>query len=193
MFKGALSFKKLNVHQLCTIAMLIAVTAVLSQISGHLRIGNFSKLSISFISVYIAAAAFGPVAGGVVGAVADIISYVANPTGAYIFWFTLIEFVNGFLFGVFFYRAQFKQEKKLFFIIRTLVCVLCQLAINMFFRTYLLLELGFMSKALGFWGAFIQRFPASFTMTVVKFIVIAALEASIPIFIKTVRKIENKK
>ena len=36
---------------------------------------------------------------GVVGAVADIISYVANPTGAYIFWFTLIEFVNGFLFG----------------------------------------------------------------------------------------------
>jgi len=171
--------------------MLIAVTTVLSMISGHLRIGNISKLSISFISVYIAAASFGPVAGGVVGAAADVISFVANPTGAYVPWFTLIEFVNGFLFGVFFYRAKFETEKKLFFIIRTLLCVVCQLAINMFFRTYLLLELGFMSKALGFWGAFIQRFPASFTMTVVKFIVLAALEGFMPLFIKTVRKREK--
>jgi len=192
MFKGSLKFKKLTVYQLCAIAMLIAVTTVLSMVSGHLRIGNFSKLSISFISVYIAAAAFGPVAGGIVGAAADVISYIANPTGAYIPWFTLIEFANGFLFGVFFYRAKMKPEKKLFFIIRTLLCVVCQLAINMFFRTYLLLKLGFLSNELSFWDAFIIRFPASFSMTVVKFIILAALEGFMPLFIKTIRKRENK-
>ena len=173
--------------------MLIAVTAVLSQISGHLRIGNFSKLSISFISVYIAAAAFGPIAGGVVGAVADIISYVANPTGAYIFWFTLIEFVNGFLFGMFFYRAETKEERKWLFILKAALCVLSQLAVNMIFRTYLLLKLGFLSPELSFKQAFAIRFPASFTMTVVKFLVLLALESFIPLIIKTVRKRENKK
>lgn len=191
MFKSV-NFKKLTVYQLCAIAMLIAVTTVLSMISGHLRIGNFSKLSISFISVYIAAAAFGPIVGGVVGAAADIISFIANPTGAYVPWFTLIEFANGFLFGVFFYRKKIKAEKKLFFIIRTLVCVLCQLAINMFFRTYLLLKLGFLSNELSFWDAFIIRFPASFTMTVVKFVILAALEGFMPLFLKTVRKREVK-
>ena len=193
MFKGALSFKKLNVYQICAIAMLIAVTAILSQISGHLRIGNFSKLSISFISVYIAAAAFGPVAGGVVGAMADIISYVANPTGAYIFWFTLIEFINGFLFGLFFYRSEIKQEKKWFFVVKAVLCVLSQFAVNMIFRTYILLKLGFLSQELTFRGAFLARFPASFAMTVVKFVVLLALESFIPLIIKTVRKRENKK
>lgn len=187
MFKGV-KLKKLSVYQLCAIAMLIAITTVLSMVSGHLRIGNFSKLSVSFISVYVAAAAFGPVAGGIVGGAADIISYIANPTGAYIPWFTLIEFVNGFLFGVFFYHAEIKKEKKLFFLVRTLLCVFSQLAINMFVRTYLLLKLDFMSSELGFWNAFALRFPASFTMTVVKFIVLGALEGFMPLFIKVIRK-----
>lgn len=188
MFKGVLSLKKLSVYQLCTIAMLIAVTAVLSQVSGHLRIGNFSKLSVSFISVYIAAAAFGPLAGGLVGAVADIISYVANPTGAYIFWFTVIEFANGFLFGLFLYRAEIKKERKFYFILKVALCVLSQLAVNMIFRTYLLMKLGFLSPGLSFMQAFAMRFPASFTMTVVKFIVLTALEGFVPMFLKTVRK-----
>ena len=160
MFKGVLRLKKLSVYQLCTIAMLIALTAVLSQISGNLRIGNVSKFSVSFISVYITAVAFGPLVGGLVGAVADVISYLANPTGAYIFWFTLIEFVNGFLFGVFFYRAQIKTEKKLYFVLRALLCVVSQLAVNMFLRTYLLMKLGFMSPELSFLQAFAMRFPA---------------------------------
>ena len=70
---------KLTVKQLCTIAMLIALTAVLSCIAGNLRIGNAVKFSVSFVSVYVSGALFGPVWGGFVGAAADVISHFANP------------------------------------------------------------------------------------------------------------------
>lgn len=187
MFKNSLSLRKLSVHNLCAIAMLIAVTAVLSLVSGHLRIGNFSKLSVSFISVYIAGAAFGAPVGGFVGAAADVISYLANPTGAYIPWFTLIEFVNGFLFGLFFCRNEWEKGKKIFSLMAVL-CVTSQFLVNMFLRTYLLLTLGFLSPELTFWGAFAMRFPASFIMTVFKFAVLFILYPFMGMFIKSVRK-----
>ena len=73
MFKNALKLKKMSTKEVCIIAMLIAVTVVLSFISGYLRT-PVGKLNISFVSVYVCAAMFGPLAGGLVGALADLIS-----------------------------------------------------------------------------------------------------------------------
>ena len=101
MFKNALRLKRMSVAELCKVAMLVAITLVLSYISGYLRIGNLAKFNISFISVYIAGMAFGPVVSGIVAALADVISFAANPTGPFVPVFTILEFVNGFLFGLF--------------------------------------------------------------------------------------------
>jgi ECF transporter S component (folate family) len=107
MFKGKNSKEKIK--KISLIAMLVAITVILGYISGFLRIGNITKISVSFISVYIAAIFIGPVAGGFVGAVADFISYIVNPTGAYLWQLTLLEFVYGFLFGIVFELFRHKQ------------------------------------------------------------------------------------
>lgn len=186
MFKNRFGFKKLTLYELCSVAMLIALTAVLSQVSGFLRIGNISKFSVSFISVYVAAVLYGPWLGGLVGALADVISFVANPTGGYIFWFTLIEFVNGFLFGVFFYRSNFERDSAPAFVLKAVLCSLAQLAVNMVLRTYILVDLGFVPMS--FAKAFIVRLPASGSMAVLKVPVLVALESFVPRLVRIARK-----
>ena len=98
--------KKIKTKKLCVIAMLLAITVVLSYISGYLRIGMGIKLTISFISVYLAAALYGPFAGAFVGAMADVISCIVNPVGALIWQLTLIELCYGFMYGIFFFKKK---------------------------------------------------------------------------------------
>ncbi len=186
MFKNALTLKKLTVAELCTVAMLVALTAVLSYLSGFLRIGNISKFSVSFISVYVAGALFGPWIGGAVGALADFISFAVNPTGGYVPWFTLIEFVNGFLFGVFFCGGVGDKRNFKIFVVKAVLCSLSQLAVNMIFRTYILVKLGFMPMS--FSNAFVLRIVGSGTMAVVKVPVLVALEGFLPTFEKVACK-----
>jgi ECF transporter S component (folate family) len=57
------------------------------------RIG-FGALPIIFAGV-----AFGPAAGGIVGALGDLLGYFINPLGAYMPHFTLTSFLTGFIPG----------------------------------------------------------------------------------------------
>lgn len=164
---------KLTVKQLCTIAMLIALTAVLSCMAGNLRIGNAVKFSVSFVSVYVSGALFGSLWGGFVGAAADIISHFANPVGAYLWQLTLIEAVYGFLYGVFF--AKNGKKKAITPLISVTVCVLIQLLINVFLKTYILRELGFMGE-LSFAACVLTRLASCLFMAGLQFVTIFVIE-----------------
>ena len=182
MFKNALKLKKMSVAELCKVAMLVAITLVLSYISGYLRIGDIAKFNISFISVYIAGAAFGPIVSGVVAALADVISFVANPTGAFIPVFTVLEFVNGFLFGLLLYYTG--KESKTKFTLTMLLCVVLQTAVNLFVRTYFLSELYYGGK---YMVTFISRIPSTTIMAGVKIVLILLIEPFKKQIIKVIR------
>ncbi len=171
MFKNALRLKRMSVSELCKVAMLVAITLVLSYISGYLRIGNLAKFNISFISVYIAGAAFGPIVSGIVAALADIISFVSNPTGAFVPVFTVLEFVNGFLFGLLLYYNG--KEKKAKFFVMMLVCVALQTCVNLFIRTYFLSEMYYGGK---YTATFISRVPSSAIMAGAKVVIITLVQ-----------------
>ena len=171
MFKNALRLKRMSVSELCKVAMLVAITLVLSYISGYLRIGNLAKFNISFVSVYIAGAAFGPVVSGIVAALADIISFVSNPTGAFVPVFTILEFVNGFLFGLLLFCNG--KETKAGFFAMMLVCVILQTGVNLFVRTYFLSEMYFGGK---YMATFISRVPSSLIMAGVKVVIITLVQ-----------------
>lgn len=149
--KRIFALPKLTTKNLCKIGLLIALTFVLSAISGYLRIGNISKLSISFVSVFASSYIFGGIIGGFVGAVADVISYIINPTGAFIPLLTLIEFVYGFIYGVFFYNVKISRYY-LFVVISGIV----QFILNIFLKTYILS----VSFTMDYSVLFISRFPA---------------------------------
>lgn len=182
MYKNSLNLKKLSTRDLCFMAMLVAITMMLSAISGYLRIGDSIKFSISFISVYVGAAIYGPVAGGTIAAVADIVSFVINPTGAYIPVFTVMEFINGLLFGLFLYRNRNEKQKFIKLIFLALVCVLLQFCVNMFWRTY---ELSMLLDT-PFWAKFIERIPSNVAMVACKLVVIVLLEPHMGKFRKIV-------
>ncbi|MBE7030855.1 MAG: folate family ECF transporter S component [Ruminococcaceae bacterium] len=185
MFKNALTLKKLSVKDLCVAAMLVAITLILSYVSGFLRIGDFAKFNFSFISVYVAGVIFGPYISGTVAALADVISFVANPTGAFVPIFTVLEFLNGFLFGLFLYRGTGEGFTKLSFVVRTLVCVALQLAVNLFIRTYFLSELYYGGN---FLPLFITRIPTTGIMAAIKVVVMIALEPFMKMIVKAVTK-----
>ncbi len=184
MFKNSLNFKKLSTRDLCFMAMLVAITLMLSAISGYLRIGDSIKFNISFISVYVGAAIYGPLAGGIIAAMADIISFLINPTGAFIPVFTLMEFVNGLLFGIFLFKNSNKRRNHLTLIVFALICTLLQFCVNMFWRTYELSSL-YVSP---FWTLFCARLPGNIVMIVCKVVIIMLLEPYMNSFRKLVFK-----
>lgn len=93
-----------NTRTLVTLAILVAMEIVLSR---FLSISAWNtKIGFSFIPVAVAAMLYGPVAGGLVGALGDFVGAVLFPIGAYFPGFTLTAFLTGVVFGLFLYREQ---------------------------------------------------------------------------------------
>ena len=169
---------KLSTKTVCSLGLLIAITVVLSMISGHLRIGNISKLSISFISVFIAAYAYGGITGGLVGALADVISCFVNPVGPLMLQITIIEFVFGFIYGLFFYKTNSKLYVPI-----VILCNLIQFITNILLKT-LVLSLSYNTPFKIF---FISRLP----MCILQMAIILVVIILIKPFLKTIDKITN--
>ena len=101
MFKNKLGLEKLTAKKLCILAMLTALTVVLA-VYGTFRIGNVIKIPTKFITVFISAALYGPIWGGVVAAIGDLLNSFLMPVGPWLPQITIVEFLCGFMFGLFF-------------------------------------------------------------------------------------------
>ena len=96
--------QKFTTRTLTTLAMLIAIEVILSR---FLSINAWNiKIGFGFVPVLIAAILYGPLAGGLVGALSDFIGAVLFPIGTYFPGFTLTSFLMGFVFGLFLYKKQ---------------------------------------------------------------------------------------
>lgn len=146
-------FPKLTVKSLCTLGLLMAITALLS-IFCTFRIGSVIKIPIKFISVFVTAAIFGPIFGGITGAVGDLLNCILAPSGPIIPQITAIEFLSGFVYGLFFFKPNLTKKT---FLIRVVLCVLVQFFIDMFITTALFVQLTWYPT---FWSAFAARIIA---------------------------------
>jgi len=138
------SVKLKGVKDICVLAILIAITVLLS-VYGTIRIGAGIKISFKFISVFITAALFGPLWGGIVGALSDVVAFVINPVGGiFMPQITLLEFLYGFTYGLFFFNMNTWQGFKT--MVKVVVCVIFHILIlNMGLTTYFLTPLMKMS------------------------------------------------
>lgn len=175
-------FKKLTTKDICTIAMLIALTAILGFVSGKLRIGTFSKFSFNFISVYFTAVLFGPFVAGFVGFVGDFISAIG--TGPYLWMIGLIEFVYGFVFGILFYNKENKKTKC--FTLKALAVTIIIAAVDIFAKSYILLQIGYAPSPFGV--AVFTRLPMIAVMSVIRFIVLIIIGKGLSRVVDAVQK-----
>jgi len=92
-----------STRRLVYLSFMIALSIILTRIfSIRIAIGGVEGIRIGFggLPIILASVLFGPLAGGIVGAVSDVLGYLINPMGAYMPHFTLTSFLTGFIPGL---------------------------------------------------------------------------------------------
>ena len=83
---GTQNEKKLQTEKLVLMALLTAITAVLSYFGGFIKIGGLASISLTLIPVVLGAALCGPKAGAWLGGVSGVMFFI---TADAVFWFGL--------------------------------------------------------------------------------------------------------
>ena len=104
--------KKISTKSIANYALLIALNVILTRI-GSIRIGGggieFVRIGFGGFPVVFAGIVFGPVAGGIVGAVGDVVGMIVSPMGQYLPHFTLNAALTGIIPGIVMLRCKDKK------------------------------------------------------------------------------------
>ena len=104
--------QKKNTKNIAYFGLLIALNVVLTRV-GSIRIGGggteIIRIGFGGYPVIFAGIVFGPLAGGVVGAIGDLIGMVVSPMGPYMPHFTLVAALTGIIPGLI--MLMFKDSK----------------------------------------------------------------------------------
>ncbi len=87
--------QKIDTRMMTICGFLIALNIILSRIIAIPGIVSFGGFPIIFGGIV-----FGPVVGGIVGAVGDIVSFIVRPTGAFMPHFVLTSALTGIIPGL---------------------------------------------------------------------------------------------
>lgn len=98
-----------NIKVLTTAGMLLAVAVVLGFFKVPLT--QFIELRFAFLPLACSGMLFGPVTGGVVGMLSDILGYIARPTGPFFPGFTISSIASGVIFGFILYRKDLTVKR----------------------------------------------------------------------------------
>lgn len=103
---------KISTKKIAYMAMLVVLNIILTRIASiRIAIGTVEAIRIGFggFPVILAGIAMGPMAGGIVGAIGDLIGYWINPMGPYMPHFTLTAALTGVIPGAMI--KLFKREQ----------------------------------------------------------------------------------
>lgn len=102
----------MNIRQLTIISLLIALEIILTRFLSIQTL--IVRISFGFVAIFIVAYLYGPLWGGTMAAISDVLGMMIFPKGHYFPGFTLTAFITGYLFGVFFHQ-KFLNILYLFF------------------------------------------------------------------------------
>lgn len=117
-----------------TLGVLIALEIVLSRFLSIS--GPTVKIGLAFFPLAVAAILYGPLWGGAVGALADLIGALVFPIGAYFPGFTLTQFLTGVVYGLFLHKKKFRMSAVN--AATAIVCLVLNLGLNSLWLYYLM-------------------------------------------------------
>lgn len=86
-----------------------------AQHTGRMPLGSYTlKIGLGVLPVIVTAVLYGPLYGGTVGALTDLLQALIFPKGAYMPWFTVIGALFGVIPGIFFVKGQKPTLKRIF-------------------------------------------------------------------------------
>lgn len=135
---------RISTHRLVFLSFLIALSIILTRIlSIRIPIDGIEGVRIGFggLPIILAGVIGGPIAGGIVGALSDLLGFFINPIGPYMPHFTLTSFLTGFIPGLLM-KYIFKKKIRFYSLFTAITCgqtittvILVPLFINMLFKT----------------------------------------------------------
>lgn len=149
-----------SIRVITTCGVLAALGVVLKYVAS-IDIGQFIRIGISGIPDLITAAMFGPVVGGIFGAVLDILKYIVEPNGPFFPGFTLNAALTAVIFGMILYR------KKVTFLRVLIAEIITKVTVSMFLTAVWLSVL---------YG---QAFTIIFTARIISCLVMIPIDAAI--------------
>ena len=87
---------------------LLAAAAVILNYVTTINFGPFVKVGFSGLPNQVVSYLFGPAAGGIFGAVLDVLKWMLRPDGTFFPGFTLSAALGGIIYGLFLYRRPLK-------------------------------------------------------------------------------------
>ncbi len=96
--------QKNMVRRLTVSAMLLAISVIF----GFFKIplSQVSEIRLQFLPVAVEGMLFGPLYGGILGGLSDILCYIVRPTGAFFPGFTLSAILQGVIYGLILKKDQ---------------------------------------------------------------------------------------
>ncbi len=119
-----------EVRTLVMTAMLIAVGIILGQFS--IQVTETTKIGISFIATQLTAMLYGPVVGGIMGGVADILKFIIKPTGTFMIGYTISPILSSMIYGVMLYKKPIRLWRIL--AAKTVVAILINVLLGSFWN-----------------------------------------------------------
>ena len=114
---------------------IMAALAVVLSFTGTIRIGSYIRIGLSGVPERMVNFLYGPVVGGIFGAMLDILEYIVTPSGAFFPGFTISAALTGILYGAFLYKRKLTVWSVL--IPEILVRVFVNLILNTYWLTIL--------------------------------------------------------
>lgn len=131
-----------TVKKIVYMAVFIAITSILSRFFAiQLEI---LKITFSFIPIALAAMIFGPIYGGLVAGVEDLIGAILFPKGPFFPGFTLSAALVGIIYGLILYKKPKTTGR--FIVASTLIAVIVNIILNTVWLT-ILYNKGFIALA----------------------------------------------
>lgn len=90
-------------QKITTIGLLVALSIILTRLASiRIVLGGVEGIRIGLgrLPIILGGVLFGPIVGGIVGGLADLLGYFINPMGAYMPHFTLTSALGGIIPGV---------------------------------------------------------------------------------------------
>ena len=123
-----------DVRKLSVMAMMLALAVVLG-FYATVQVGDFLKIGFAFIPNELTGMLFGPAAGGLLAALADIVKYLVKPVGAFFPGFTVSALLGGVIYGAVLYKRPLSLKRVI--VANALVTVFVNLLLNTYWLTVL--------------------------------------------------------
>ena len=113
--------------------MLLALAVILNAVS--IPLGPGLEIAFTFVPVALGCMLFGPVVGGMLGALTDIVGYFIAPTGAYMPFLTISWAATGVIYGLFLFNKE-KITWKHILTVQIIISLFINILLNTYWHTF---------------------------------------------------------